>query len=170
MSLRLAWVFLYLGLVSFGGGLAVVPEMHRQLVDAGWLNESVFSDGYAIGQLAPGPNMLSIVFYGFRTAGPCGALVATVATFGPGIVGCAALGRFLARERQHWLLERVRDGLVPVGIGLMAAGVLVVGRGVVRVPAEGVVALLVALTVGRRLLSPALAVVIAGVVGGLVLR
>ena len=86
-------LFAWIGVVSFGGGLAIVPEMHRQLVDVhGWLSVEEFRDGYAFGQLAPGPNMLSVVFYGYRIAGTPGALAAPVFAFGPGAVASAVLG------------------------------------------------------------------------------
>jgi chromate transporter len=164
---RLALVFLYLGVVSFGGGLAIVPEMHRQLVDGGFLREGEFVDGYAIGQLAPGPNMLSLVFYGYRLAGVPGALVATVATFGPGILVCALLGRLMVAYAERPVVARVRRGLVPVGVGLMAAGVLVLGRSVVVGPVSGVLVVLTALVVWKKWLPPAAAVVTSGAIGSL---
>lgn len=84
MIVGVGLLFLYVGLVSFGGGPSIVPELRRLLVDAHpWLAPTEFADGYAIGQLAPGPNTLCVVFYGYRMAGPSGGLVAMTASFGP---------------------------------------------------------------------------------------
>jgi len=167
MSPRFVLMFVYLGFVSFGGGLAIVPEMHRQIVDAHWLSEGEFADGYAIGQIAPGPNMLSIVFYGYRIAGPLGALVATLGTFGPGVVASAAIGRFMTTHASNRVISRLRRGLVPVGVGLMIAGVFVLGRSVVLGPISACLAAVVAVLVAKKWVSPALAVVAAGFVGAL---
>jgi chromate transporter len=164
MSLRLALVFVYLGFVSFGGGLAIVPEMHRQFVDAQWLSEGEFADGYAIGQLAPGPNMLAIVFYGYRIAGAFGAVVAALATFGPGVVASAAIGRFMTKHAESPVVSRLRRGLVPVGVGLMLAGVFVLARSVVVGPLSAVLAVVVAIAVGKKWVPPALAVIGAGAI------
>ena len=122
-------VFLFIGVISFGGGPAIVPEMHRQLVDVhALLTAQEFTDGYALGQLGPGPNMLSVVFYGYKIAGVAGALLALAASFGPGAFLSAACGRAWKRMRDARWLAFIRRGLVPVGAGLMAAGVFVLAR------------------------------------------
>ena len=141
--------------------------MHRQFVEAHWLSEGELADGYAIGQLAPGPNMLAIVFYGYRIAGPLGAVVATLATFRPGIVASAAIGRFMTKHAERPVVSRLRRGLVPVGVGLMIAGVFVLGRSVVTGPLSAILAVAVAVTVGKKWAPPALAVVVSGVIGAL---
>ena len=159
-------VFLYIGLVSFGGGLAIVPEMHRQLVDVHhWLTAQEFADGYALGQLAPGPNMLSVVFYGFKIAGVGGGVLAPVAAFGPGAITCGFLGRAWATLQSHGWIAWIRRGLVPVGIGLMAAGVFVLARTSLASFVGGMIAVLVGVVVQRKLVSNAVAVILAGIAG-----
>lgn len=159
-------VFLYIGLVSFGGGLAIVPEMHRQLVDAHhWITTEEFADGYALGQLAPGPNMLSVVFYGFKIAGVAGGLLAPVASFGPGVALSSVLGRAWATLESHPWIAWIRRGLVPVGIGLMAAGVFVLGRSSLRGVGGAVIAVLVLVAVQKKVVSTAVAVLLAGIAG-----
>ena len=161
-------VFLYIGVVSFGGGLAILPEMHRQFVDAHhWLTAEEFADGYALGQLAPGPNMLSVVFYGFKVAGIAGGLLAPVASFGPGIAICAALGRAWATLESHPWVAWIRRGLVPVGVGLMAAGVFVLARSSLRGWGGVAITAVVLFGVQRKLVSNAVAVLLAGAAGAL---
>ncbi len=112
-------VNLWLGIVSFGGGLAIVPEMHRQFVDRnGWVDAREFADGYALAQLSPGPNMLCVVFYGYRAAGLVAALLAPLAIVTPGVTLSAACGRAWATLSNNVWLVRLRRGLVPVGLGL----------------------------------------------------
>ena len=162
-------IFGWIGIVSFGGGLAVVPEMHRQLVDVhGWLSVEEFRDGYAFGQLAPGPNMLSVVFYGYRIAGPPGALVAPVCAFGPGAVASALFARAWTTAAQRPAIRAVRRGLVPVGAGLVAGGVLVLARETTTTWKALLLLGLVVVAVQRKWLSNALSVVLAGLAGAFV--
>ncbi len=159
-------VCLWLGVVSFGGGLAIVPEMHRQFVESnGWLTSGEFADGYALAQLAPGPNMLAVVFYGYRAAGLVAALVAPMALVTPGATASALLGRTWESLATNVWLGRFRRGLVPVGLGLMAGGVLVVGRTTIKSWPLVLAALVVTVAVNRKWVHPALAVVAAGVAG-----
>ncbi|HEX8790327.1 MAG TPA: chromate transporter [Polyangiaceae bacterium] len=159
-------VSLWLGIVSFGGGLAIVPEMHRQFVELnGWVDAREFADGYALAQLSPGPNMLCVVFYGYEAAGLLAALLAPVAIVTPGVALSAVCGRAWSKLASNVWLVRLRRGLVPVGLGLMAGGVFVVGRTTITSWPLALVALVVTTVVNRRLIHPALAVVAAGVVG-----
>ncbi|HEY8074368.1 MAG TPA: chromate transporter [Labilithrix sp.] len=168
-ALDLILVFGWLGVVSVGGGLGIVPEMHRQLVDVhGWLDARAFADGYAMGQLAPGPNMLAVVFYGYAVAGVFGGLLAAVLTVAPGALASALAGRAWATIEDKPWIAWLRRGLVPVGFGLVAAGVAVLGRDVVVDLPRAAFAVLVALAVATRRAKPAIAVLLAGA-GGLLL-
>ena len=70
---RLGWTFLWLSMICVGGGLGVVPEMQRQVVDRfHWVTAREFLDGYALSQLTPGPNMLVVVFVGYGAHGLIG--------------------------------------------------------------------------------------------------
>ena len=81
---RLGWTFLWLSIICVGGGLGVVPEMQRQVVDRfHWLSAREFLDGYALSQLTPGPTMLVVVFVGYGAHGVIGSLVALAAMFLP---------------------------------------------------------------------------------------
>lgn len=163
---RVAATFFWIGIVSFGGGLAVMPEIHHQLVDRhAWITAQELTDGYAIGQLAPGPNMLAIVFYGFRMAGVAGGLIAVLMAFLPGALLSAVVARAWLGLRASSAVRALRRGIIPVGVGLMVGGVFVVGRGSVRSLAPAGVAAAVALVVERKWVHPALAVLAAGAVG-----
>ena len=54
--LKLFLTFLKIGLVSIGGGYAVIPSIHEEVVvKAGWIGEKVFADIITISQMTPGP-------------------------------------------------------------------------------------------------------------------
>lgn len=125
----LAAVFGQLSLVSIGGINAVLPELHRLVVERhGWMTSGEFAAYYALAQAAPGPNMLVSTLIGWHVAGPLGAAVATFALVGP----CAALTWLVAgawhrfRDRPWRLL--LQAGLMPVTAGLVLAAAIMLSE------------------------------------------
>ena len=125
----LAVQFAILSLFAVGGAMAVVPEMHRQVVEVyGWLNDRQFADLFAIAQAAPGPNIIVVTLIGYQTAGIAGALVATAAMCAPSCVITYFVSRTFDRFKDAKWRIVVQAGLVPVSVGLFAAGFFIVAR------------------------------------------
>lgn len=119
--------FALLSLLSVGGMQSVVPEMHRFTVEANaWLTDREFADLFALGQAAPGPNMLVATLIGWRISGLAGALGATLAMVGPTCLLAFFALRAWDRFRDAPWRRRLQAGLAPVTVGLIAAGALVV--------------------------------------------
>ncbi|MFC6918648.1 chromate transporter [Meiothermus taiwanensis] len=117
--------FLRFGVLSFGGGMANLPEMARVIIGNGWVTRQEFADGFALGQFVPGPNMLAVLFYGLSAAGLGGALAAALGMFLPGAVGAMWLVWGWAwMSRARWS-RALRKALVPISMGLSASMVLV---------------------------------------------
>ena len=84
LPLLLFWVFFKAGAFVFGSGLAIVPMLEGEVVGHyHWLTHSQFMDGLAIGQVTPGPVVITSTFIGYLAAGPGGAVLATFAIFLP---------------------------------------------------------------------------------------
>ena len=67
--------FLVLSMLSIGGAITTVPDMHRYIVDEHhWLTDAQFTTSIAIAQAAPGPNVLFVAVLGWNVAGPLGTL------------------------------------------------------------------------------------------------
>lgn len=118
----IAWFFLRAGTLVFGGGLTIVPLLELEVVQRlSWLTRSEFLHGVAIGQLTPGPVLLTVAFVGYKVAGILGALVATVAVFLPsfGFVGLAA--PILRRSRHNPWVKAFLQGISPAVLGAIAA-------------------------------------------------
>jgi chromate transporter len=166
--LELTWTFLWLSLLCVGGGLGVLPEMQRQVVSHfGWVTTREFVDGYTLSQLTPGPNMLVVVFVGYRAHGVPGAALAGLAMFLPTSVLTAFIARRWERVRENpWALAAER-ALTPVGIGLMAAGVYTLARSAVHDATTAAVAVAAAVVLAVRWLPPVAVVLAGGVVGWL---
>ena len=166
--LRLGWTFLWLSFLAIGGGLAVIPEMQRQVVGRfAWVTAQEFVDGYTLSQLTPGPNMLIAVFVGYRAHGVPGALVAGAAMFLPASVLAALVQRRWSTLRGHPWAGAVERALVPVGLGLMAAGVFTLARAAVHGWATAALAAAATVLLAAFALPPIVVVLAGGLVGWL---
>ncbi len=126
----IAWqifgVFATLSLLAVGGANAVLPEMHRQVVELrGWLDDATFVRSIALAQAAPGPNVLGASLVGWRVAGFPGLLAATAGIVLPAAILAWTVGGALIRRGDAPWLRALRGGLVPVAVGLMFSSGLV---------------------------------------------
>src|SRR3954470_9541454 len=90
----LARYFLRLGAAGFGGPIALVGYMHRDLVEArGWITEEEYREGLALAQLSPGPLAAQLCFYlGYLRGGLLGAALSGLAFVLPSFVIVVVLG------------------------------------------------------------------------------
>ncbi len=130
-------VFLPIGVLTFGGGLAMIPAIdHMVVVEQRWLDPKAFADAIALGQITPGPVAICATFIGYRVAGVLGALVATVAMFGPAMALALAAGHSVARFRASPLIEGGLRMLAPAVIGMLGAATFSLGKATVAVPVD----------------------------------
>ena len=165
---RLGWTCLWLSIICVGGGLGVVPEMQRQVVDRfHWLSAREFLDGYALSQLTPGPTMLVVVFVGYGAHGVIGGLVALAAMFLPVSVFASVIaGQWALLRHRPWAIV-VERALLPVGIGLMTAGVYTLARSGIRDVPAAAIAVVAGLVLWTGRVPAMLVVLAAGAVGWL---
>ena len=77
-------IFLKIGVISFGGGYAMIPILQWDMVDhLGWLTLQQFLDGILLGFVTPGPIIILATLVGYWVHGLLGAVVATVSIFLP---------------------------------------------------------------------------------------
>jgi chromate transporter len=130
---RLTLTFLWLSFLCVGGGLGVIPEMQRQVIERHrWVTTREFVDGYSLSQLTPGPNMLIAVFVGYRAHGVAGGVLAGIAMFLPASMLAAIVARYWNELRARAWAQTAERALAPIGIGLMAAGAWSLGRSAVH--------------------------------------
>jgi len=129
LLLTLAAIFLRMGSVTFGGGLVMVPLIESEVVNNHqWLTHQEFADATALGQITPGPVLITATFVGYRVAGTLGALVATVSIFLPAFLMTIAAASSLRRFRNNEQVQSFLRGIAPAVVGLLVAAALSIGR------------------------------------------
>jgi chromate transporter len=122
LLIDIARVFAILSLVSIGGANAVLPEIRRQVVDVqGWMTDASFTNLFAISNAAPGPNIILVSLIGWQLAGLAGLAVATLAIMIPSCSLAFLAGRVVARWSDKRWVSLLKQGLVPVALGLILA-------------------------------------------------
>jgi chromate transporter len=163
-------MFASLSLVAIGGANVLAPEMHRLLVDQRHLiDEATFAQLLALGQAAPGPNILSGSIMGYWIGGVPGLLGATLGLLGPTAL-LAWLVAGLTRRLAHapWL-KPAQAGLVPLALGLVGASGIVMARAAANFALAPAITLAVALFVWLAPQSPLWALAAGALLGALVL-
>jgi chromate transporter len=119
---ELTLYFLKLGSLGFGGPVALVGYMHRDLVEErAWITEDDYKEGLALAQLAPGPLAAQLAIYlGYVHYGVLGATVAGVAFVVPSFLMVVALGwAYVEYGGLSWM-QAVFFGVGPCVIGIIA--------------------------------------------------
>jgi len=138
-------VFLRIGAITFGGGFVMIPLIESEAVDAHhWLTHQEFADATALGQITPGPVLISATFIGYRVAGTLGALVATISIFLPSFLMTVAAGSSLRRFRDNQIVQSFLRGVTPAVAGLLVAAAISIGRAGIHT----VIGLLLAIAAG----------------------
>lgn len=129
LLLALSTIFLRVGAITFGGGLVMVPQIESEVVNArGWLTHQEFADATALGQITPGPVLITATFVGYRVAGTLGALVATISIFLPAFLMTIAAASSLKRFRANAQVQAFLQGIAPAVVGLLVAAGLSIGK------------------------------------------
>ncbi|NJL46688.1 MAG: chromate efflux transporter [Leptolyngbyaceae cyanobacterium SM2_5_2] len=117
--------FLQVGAFIFGGGLVIIPLLETAVVDDfQWMTRSEFIDGVALGEITPGPVVITATFVGYKVAGALGALVATVAIFTPSFLFIMLASPFLLRLRQSPWVRSFLKGVLPAVLGAIVAAAI----------------------------------------------
>lgn len=141
--------FARLGVLGFGGPVALVGYMQRDLVEErGWISEQEYRDGLAVAQIAPGPLAAQLAMWlAFVRQGVKGATLASFAFIGPPFVMVVALGwLYVSVGGAPWM------GALFYGIGPAAIAIIAIAA-----------AKLVPITAGRDPLLWSILVVVAGI-------
>ncbi len=105
---------------AFGGGYASVPLLFHEIVEVHhWLGRQALMDGIALGQVTPGPIVITATFAGYLLAGIPGSFVGTVAIFTPSLFLLLLVVPWYDRLQQSVLIQRALRGILVSFVGLL---------------------------------------------------
>lgn len=132
---NLAALMMKIDLFAFGGGYASVPLMLHEVVDKmRWMDKQTFMDGIALGQVTPGPIVITATFVGALTAGIAGAAAATFGIFTPSFVVLLAAAACMDRLRRLKWFRTALQGALACFVGLLIVVALRFATGVAWTP------------------------------------
>ena len=125
-----------IGSVAFGNGATIIPLMQSEVVDAHhWLTLNQFADGIALGQITPGPFLITATFIGYKMGGLVGAALATFAIFSPSFAMTLVFSEVFAHLRNLRAVRGALTGVLASFVGLLAVAILQLGTVALTVPA-----------------------------------
>jgi chromate transporter len=118
--LALAATMARVDLFAFGGGFAALPLMFHEVVDVhSWLDSTTFINGLALGQVTPGPIVITATFVGFLAYGFWGGVVATIGIFTPSFLFVVGTVPYYDRLRSSQLYQKMFQGILFSFVGLL---------------------------------------------------
>jgi chromate transporter len=113
-------IFMKVDLLAFGGGFTTIPLIQREVVDRfGWVSTREFIDGIALGQVTPGPIVITATFVGYKVGGLLGALLGTIAVFFPSFLVVTTLAPHYERIKRSRQIQLMVRGILAAFIGLL---------------------------------------------------
>jgi chromate transporter len=117
---ELAVMMFRIDLFAFGGGFASVPLLFTEVVAVRqWLDGPTLLDGIVLGQVTPGPIVITATFVGYLLRGTLGAIVATVGVFLPSFLIVVATAPYYDRLRASPAFVRLIGGALCSFPGLL---------------------------------------------------
>ncbi len=170
--------FFKIGMVSFGGGYAMLPVIQGEVEAHNWLSISKFTDMIAVSAMAPGPvatNSATIV--GYSVAGFMGAVVACISVTLPSLLLILIVGKLFIKFQERSIVKAIFYGLRPAIIGIIAYAAIkfALGNGIIggagSVDLTGLAIMLVSfLTLVKTKIHPVCILAASGVIGVILLR
>ena len=159
--------FAKVGVMTFGGGYAMLPILQREVVDSkGWATEEELMDYFAIGQCTPGIIAVNTAtFIGQKQRGTLGGILSTLGVVFPSLVIISLLaGVITVFSHLAWVQHAFGGIRVCVCILILNAVIKLLKKAVLDVP-TAVIFLAVALGSYFTPLSPVIFVLLAAVAG-----
>ena len=168
--LTLFLTFAKVGVMTFGGGYAMLPILQREVVEnKGWATDEELTDYFAIGQCTPGVIAVNTAtFIGQKHRGILGGIVATLGVVFPSLVIIAALAGVITTFSHLAWVQHAFAGIRVCVCVLIFNAVLKLWKGAVKDVWGLVIFLMIlALSVFTKL-SPIIYVLAAAVAGLLI--
>jgi chromate transporter len=116
----LAVLMFRIDLFAFGGGFASVPLMFHEIVEVrNWMDSQTFMNGIVLGQVTPGPIVITATFIGYLLGGLFGGVIATLSIFLPSFTLVVAVSSYFDRLRTSPYFNKIIGGVLCSFVGLL---------------------------------------------------
>jgi len=116
----LSVLMIRIDIFAFGGGFASVPLMFHEVVNVNhWLDSKTFLDGIALGQITPGPIVITATFIGYMLYGLIGAAIATISIFLPSFLIVTRVAPYFDKLRSFTYFNKAVSGVLSSFVGLL---------------------------------------------------
>jgi chromate transporter len=120
MLFDIAALMFRIDLFAFGGGFASVPLMYHEIVHVrSWMDGPTFLNGIVLGQVTPGPIVITATFVGYWLHGLLGGLIATLSVFLPSFIMVIGFVPFFDKLRASPYFSKVLAGILCSFVGLL---------------------------------------------------
>jgi len=117
---QLAILMLRIDLFAFGGGFAALPIMYHEVVNVrSWVDAPTFLNGIALGQVTPGPIVITATFVGYLVHGVSGAIVSTLSIFLPSLLLVIVVTPYFDKFQASPHFNRAIAGIFASFVGLL---------------------------------------------------
>ncbi|QEK12889.1 chromate transporter [Crassaminicella thermophila] len=159
--------FMKIGAFSFGGGLAMLPFIEKEMVyNHHWITSNEFVDIIAIAQMTPGPIAInSSTFVGYKAAGVKGALAGSIGVVITSFVLITILAKYFMKIKDARATKAVFKGIRPAVLGLILSAAISIGKTALIDFNSIIIAVIVFFSLKRLRFHPILGIVLAGVLG-----
>jgi chromate transporter len=148
----------------------MIPFMEQDAVNTfGWLTHREFVDAIAIGQITPGPIVISSVFIGYKVAGILGAVLAMGSISLPTFFYSIAAAHQLHRLKGNLRVRAFLRGVGPAVVGMILAAGFTIARASIIDLWTGILAVACLIAIVRFKIDAALVIVAAGFAGYLLM-
>ena len=120
--------FFKIGALSFGGGYAMIPFFEKEIAVHHWQNAVDYTKMIAVAQVLPGPFAInSSAYIGYKVAGICGGILASIALSLPSFIALVLISRFFNQFKSNKHLQLGLSSARPAVIGLLASAAYIIG-------------------------------------------
>jgi len=166
-TFNLARIFSNISLTLFGGGYVFIPYLDKIIVEQlKWLTQREFIDSIAMGQITPGPILITATFIGYKINGIVGAFIATISIFLPSSVIIIFFSRVYYFFKKNAFFKIVIKGFKIGIIGLICyAGYIIMFREEIFNSFNIVIFIISFLILSKKLIHPLFLILTFGVLG-----
>jgi len=168
INFNLSKVFANISLTLFGGGYVFIPYLDKIIVDQlGWLTQREFIDSIAMGQITPGPILITATFIGYKMNGILGAFLSTLSIFLPSSVVIIFFSRVYYFIKKNSTVKLIINGFKIGIIGLICySGYVIMFKQLEEFNFYSIsVCILTFLILDRTKIHPIFLIVISGLIG-----